>query len=224
MLSYFLDFLTSKICCDRFLKYFGIHKVQVFGKSYYENVKNSTDRALVVFNHVLFTDIPIMLGYVDKVSFVGHRKHLEAPGVHTFSQYLQCIPVPSNHPRQNVTDQIIEHVLTRKPGQSLLAIAPDAAIPATPESGPISFFRSGAFAARSKVVPVVIRYFPEMPAWREGQTMPEVMKQRREGPPLTVTISILPAMTVLPGEDVVSYRERVRSAMTTEFLKLRPPH
>lgn len=210
--------MASKAFCTLF----GLHAVHVQGMEHYEVAKQSEEHAVLVFNHVLFTDIALLVGYIDRLSFVGRKEHLEVPLIHWIAHSLSCIPVPSSDPRQTVTDQIIERVLARKKGEPLLAIAPDAAIPATAETGPISPFRTGAFMARAKVVPVVIRYFPEMPAWHAGQTMIDVMKERWQGPPLSVAMCVLPAMHVLPGEDPVAFRERVRSAMTQTFLQLTP--
>lgn len=208
---------ASKAACT----FFGLADIEVQGMENYEAAKNSSEHALLVFNHVLFTDIMLLVGYIDRLAFVGHKKHLDVVPINFIANYLSCIPVPSTDPRQTVTDQIIERVLARKQGEPLLAIAPDAAIPATVETGPISNFRTGAFIARTKVVPLVIRYFPEMPVWPAGKTMNDMITERLQGGPLTVKMSILPAMHVEQGEDPVAFRERVRAKMTAAFKAMR---
>lgn len=209
--------------CEKFLSYFHVRPVHVKGINNYKQAKDSSEYAVAVFNHCFFTDIALIVQHIDHVAFVGYGKHLNNPMVAPFARALRCIPVPSTHPRRSVTDQIQEYTVTRKKGQPLLAIAPDAAEVPTEESGPINYFRSGAFASRCKVVPIVIRYFPDMPIWPKGKSMPDMMKVRREGGPLSVTISVLPPMVPTAGETVTDFKERVRSTMTSEFLSLMPP-
>lgn len=204
----------------------GLVDVRVYGHGHYFRARESDEPCILVFNHISFTDILLLVGHLDNVGFVGHGKHLSVFPVSLIAAHLNCVPVPSVDPRQSVTDLIMERVITRKRHEPLLAIAPDAAKVSKNPDEPIAPFRSGAFAGRVKVVPVVIRYFPDehRPVWpEEEENIARVVAGRMRGEPLWVVMQVLPPMVAGEGESVEAFKERVRAAMRAAYLRLGLP-
>jgi 1-acyl-sn-glycerol-3-phosphate acyltransferase len=182
---------------------------------------HSYGNAVVLFNHPTFYDFAIL------VKELGHRfrfvafQHMMIFLLNYVAQRMKCIFI---QPKTGATATIVENIRRREPSTPLVAISPtggtlyeDELTPPPEPNTPydpckMASFRSGAFVARTPILPVVVRYSPYEP-WSSAMSLFRMMYKRMSGKPIRYKLHVLPPIFPQEGETLDALKERVKRAM-----------
>jgi 1-acyl-sn-glycerol-3-phosphate acyltransferase len=176
------------------------------GRDIYLDFKKKPN-GIVVFNHPTPYDQAVMYKELDR-SFCYVAKKERLGLLCAEARRYGALVMEPGYSTAAIIKQKIE---TRKPGDSLIAIAP-AAGHASPYLVPLGTFHKGAFLPRTSVLPVVIHYAPFI-YWRKGVHMIMFFWKTLCHTPIRYTLRVLPPMTQSETQTMEDFMAAVKVAM-----------
>lgn len=175
---------------------------------------------IVVFNHSTCFDHAILMDALSgPCRFLVKSLHVCTFPFNIMCWFFRCIYVEVT----GTTAILKREVDARRPGEAPIAVAPDAGLSGL-EQDELPEFKTGAFHASHRVLPVVIKYDPYQP-WKSSVPIARYCFDRITGPSMRYHCQILPEITRGTDESVEAFAERTRTAMQSSLRSMKvDPH
>lgn len=201
----------------------GIYKGRIYGLKNYKRFKQSQRPGVIIFNHPAFYDhMVLMAGINDTLGFVYKASYFnKIPICNYLAQKLGCIPIL---PTGNTASQLKSAVHKRP--RKLIAIAPGGGNTAA-NIYDLPDFRTGAFVAADRVLPVIILYRPYNFSEFTG-TVSDWIRARFNGADLHYDMYILKPIEQRNNESASAFatrtHRRMKKWLLTHSTQLRALH
>ena len=195
------------------------NRVIVDGFEKFETMKNSDSKFLIVSNHISLYDGFVHIAALGDIGFVADRDGMILLcGMYDINIKLNSVFVDKG----KTTQQIIEHVAKRKSGDNPLVLFADAMEP-VPKGKNIAPFRTGAFAGKFDILPVIIKYknykIDPTYKWYEGENfMISFYKMLLDGH-CDVHVKILEPVSC-GNLSVEQYKDKVYNIMDKAYIEI----
>lgn len=164
---------------------------------------------VVLFNHPTFYDYAILIHAFGNYFHIVAAKHNLFFPFNRVAYRFGAIPIQANTGASQIIKYRIE---TRQPNTPILTMSPSGGDSALSHPTRLAPFKTGAFIAKSPVLPIVIRYKPHE-SWKYKRSLLQEMLHRVIGRTIYYEITVLPSMKPFPTETLDEFKNRVKEQM-----------
>lgn len=173
-----------------------------------EDFYEKETKGVFLFNHPSFLDSFTFASVIDKdkIRPVVYRPYFRFP-LHLFSDTFN--PIYVKYGSTGVSTIIKDTILSRQRKDKIIFIAPGGSDTNESQRN-MSKFRSGAFLAKSPILPIIIRYSSNVNRW---PILSSMIKRFIYITPVYFKIRVLDPIYPKENEELEDFKNRVKSAM-----------
>jgi len=213
MLQFFLPKDYMNVCFKLSLLGFNVYNMtepefEEYNNNIIEDFYTKEKKGVFLFNHPSFLDTFTLASVIDKdkVKPVAYAPYFSFP-LNLLSDTFNPIYVQKGS--TGVSNIIKNAILTRKLGEPMIMMAPGGSDTNDSQRN-MNKFRSGAFLARSPILPIIIRYSKNVTRW---PILLGMIKRLFYITPVYFKIRVLDPIFPKENEELEDFKNRVKSAM-----------